>query len=174
MKTPNLNCLRLPAALLAIVASAVAFALPQAGLTDFSLSDQFAAHAVVCTLWSPEVATQGAGPGMATPCLADEPQRPIWQYGDPPPPPSDPAKPDVLKDPKYEDWLDKTGVRACDLDLYQTGSDIQRDPKDPVPSGQNKDRFCRNSAMRSSIAARPRPIRKPASRTGSQQTRLGL
>ena len=35
-------------------------------------------------------------------------------------------------------------------------------------------RFCRNSAMRSSIAARPRPIRKPASRTGSQQTRLAL
>ena len=34
--------------------------------------------------------------------------------------------------------------------------------------------FCRNSAMRSSIAARPRLIRKPASRTGSQQTRLGL
>ena len=35
-------------------------------------------------------------------------------------------------------------------------------------------RFCRNSAKRPSMAARPTPIRKPASRTGSLQTRLGL
>ena len=35
-------------------------------------------------------------------------------------------------------------------------------------------RFCRNSAMKPSIGARPMPIRKPASRTGSPQTRLGL
>ena len=35
-------------------------------------------------------------------------------------------------------------------------------------------RFCRNSAMSPSMAARPTPIRKPTSRTGSLQTRLGL
>ena len=34
--------------------------------------------------------------------------------------------------------------------------------------------FCRNSAKRPSMAARPTPTRKPASRTGSLQTRLGL
>ncbi len=34
--------------------------------------------------------------------------------------------------------------------------------------------FCRNSAKRPSIAARPRPIRRPASRTGSRQTWLCL
>ena len=34
--------------------------------------------------------------------------------------------------------------------------------------------FCRNSAMSPSMAARPTPIRKPTSRTGSLQTRLGL
>ena len=40
-------------------------------------------------------------------------------------------------------------------------------------SGDNT-RFCRNSAKRPSMAARPTPIRKPESRTGSLQTRLGL
>ena len=34
--------------------------------------------------------------------------------------------------------------------------------------------LCRNSALRASMAARPTPIRKPVSRTGSLQTRLGL
>ena len=34
--------------------------------------------------------------------------------------------------------------------------------------------FCRNSAMSLSKATRPTPIRKPVSRTGSLQTRLGL
>ena len=36
------------------------------------------------------------------------------------------------------------------------------------------DGFCRNSAMRPIMATGPTPIRKPASRTGSLQTRLGL
>ena len=34
--------------------------------------------------------------------------------------------------------------------------------------------FCRNSAKRPSMPVRPTPIRKPASRTGSLQTRIGL
>ena len=34
--------------------------------------------------------------------------------------------------------------------------------------------FRRNIAMRPGIAARPTPIRKPASRSGSLQTKLGL
>ena len=35
-------------------------------------------------------------------------------------------------------------------------------------------RFCRNSVMRPSLAARRTLIRKPASRAGSLQTKLGL
>ena len=35
-------------------------------------------------------------------------------------------------------------------------------------------RFCRNSAKRPSMPVRPAPIRKPASRSGSLQTRIGL
>jgi len=35
-------------------------------------------------------------------------------------------------------------------------------------------RFCCNSKERPSIAARPTPIKKPVSRTGSLQTRLDL
>jgi len=41
-------------------------------------------------------------------------------------------------------------------------------------SPQRVPRFCRNSAMRKGLATRPTVIRKPASRTGSLQTRLGL
>ena len=37
-----------------------------------------------------------------------------------------------------------------------------------------KNRFCRNSAKRPGMAARPTPIRKPASGTGSLQTRIDL
>ena len=35
-------------------------------------------------------------------------------------------------------------------------------------------RFCRDNAMRPSIATRPTAIRKPGSRTGSLRMRLGL
>jgi hypothetical protein len=40
--------------------------------------------------------------------------------------------------------------------------------------GIDSKRFCRNSVMRPSMAARQTAIRKPASRTGSLQTKLGL
>ena len=43
-----------------------------------------------------------------------------------------------------------------------------------IACGDLSNRFCRNSAMNPSMAARLTPFRKPASRTGSLQTLLGL
>ena len=130
----------LPPALFVAALSASALAASPAVRTNFNISALFAAHAVAC-IADPIEATlsQPLSMAVAPGCLADEPARPPWHKGDPPPPPSDPAKPDVLKDPKYEDWLDKTGVTGCDLDLYQTGSDLQRDPTKKTPEGQNPD-----------------------------------
>ncbi len=44
----------------------------------------------------------------------------------------------------------------------------------PIPRPQDSEGLCRDSAIRPSMAAWPTPIRTPASRTGSLQTRLGL
>ena len=83
-----------------------------------------------------------------------------------------PSQPVQLVDTKKFDMF-RASAMPPSATLHRTGFAWKEMFMAPFSSAQET-WFCRNSAMRSSIAARPRPIKKPASRTGSQQTRLGL
>jgi hypothetical protein len=59
------------------------------------------------------------------------------------------------------------------VQIYNDGYRVICGGKHPHSMGQNF-RFCRDSVIRPTKAAGPTSIRKPASRTGSLQTKLGL
>jgi len=73
------------------------------------------------------------------------------------------------------DTVDVDSISAT-LDAIRAGRRVLLDGKVPIGFDELRDLiwFCRNSVMRPSLAARRTLIRKPASRAGSLQTKLGL
>ena len=70
----------------------------------------------------------------------------------------------LLASPEAIAYLERRGITSRELiEVHRLGF-----------ANRTLGRFCRNSAKRPSMPVRPTPIRKPASRTGSLQTRLGL
>jgi rsbT co-antagonist protein RsbR len=76
----------------------------------------------------------------------------------------------------HEDIIKRQQDELLELStpVIKLWEDVLAVPMIGALDGGRSQRFCRNGAKRPRLAARPMPIRKPARRTGSRQTRLGL